>query len=298
MLKPATSLRITLILLWMISAAIYIRYEAYPAWFTRTIPGYRGIIPDNLLTRDSWARILIEEQPAGFIHTVFTMEDEGPDPLLEITTRLQIRAQILQSIQNIRILSEIHLDQDYQPRHFSLSASTANFQLRVTGKHTGNRTFEVTTVAGTRTLHHRFTLPAHTILFSPLQELALQQLRPGRSMVLRTLDPLTMQTTTILIRAEPYETLTIHGRSVRAMPLHMNWQGLELRSWIDADGMMLRQQTPFGWTLEAATAQEALQAVEDTHPAPPLLPGTTGLSLLQTLIGTPGTRNAQPKESP
>ncbi len=274
---------------WVVIVAFYIRYEAYPTWFTRTLPGYRGLLPEDLLTRESWSRIIVDNQPAGYVHTIFTMDDDEPEPVLEITTRMQMRVRILQSIQNIGVFSEILLDQDYMPQSFTLSTSAGDFSLRVTAEHIGDRQFEVTTRRGESISTRTITLPQDVVLYSPVSEMAIQQLRPGRSMAVRTLDPLTLQTTTIMITAGTRETITIDGRSVRALPLETNWQGLTLRSWVNDEGQVVRQETPFGWTMETADPEEALQAVADTGPAPSLLSGMAGLSLLQTLIGASST---------
>ena len=275
---------------WAIIAVLYIRYEAYPMWFTRTLPGYRGLLPDDLLTRETWNIILVEDQPAGYVHTIFTVDDDEPEPVLEITTRMQMRVRVLQSIQTISVFSEMILDQDYLPQQFTLSTSAGDFTLRVTGQHIGERQFEVTTVTGSSTSTRMITLPQDVVLYSPVNELAIQQLRPGRALAIRTLDPLTLQTATIMITAGPREIIEIQGREIRALPLETNWQGLTLRSWLDDNGFMVRQETPFGWIMEATTADEALKAVADTHTAPALLPGMAGLSLLQTLIGARTTQ--------
>ncbi len=274
-------------MVWAIVALVYLRYEAYPTFFTRTLPGYRGLLPEDLLTRESWSRILIDGQPAGYVHTVFTVDDDQPEPVLEITTRMQMRVRVLQSTQRIHVLSEILLDQDYLPKAFTLSTSTGDFSLRVTGEHMGNREFAVTTHTGSSTHTRTVVLPQDAVLYSPLHDLAIQQLRPGRSLAIRTLDPLTLQTATIMIAAGQRETIMLDDREIRVLPLEANWQGLVMRSWLDENGLMVRQETPLGWMMETATAEDALQTVSESHPAPPILPGMAGLSLLQTLIGAP-----------
>ncbi len=284
------NIRVIIVFIWMITAGFYIRYEAYPVWFTRTLPGYRGLLPDELLTRESWKIIRINEQPAGYVHTIFTMDDDAPDPVLEITTRMQMRVSILQSVQTINVFSEIFLDQDYLPQRFTLSTSAGDFALRVQGEHTGDRQFTVTTTSGTSTTTRIITLPRDIVFYSPVYELAIQQLRPGRSLSIRTLDPLTLQTTTLMVTAGTREMIELDGRQVRALPLETHWQGLILRSWINDAGLVLRQETPFGWTMETAQPEQAVEAVSNTQPAPPLLPGVAGISLLQTLIGARTTQ--------
>lgn len=280
------NIRIGLLVVWLIIVALYIRFEAYPVWFTGTVPGYRGMFPENVLVRESWSRILIDNMPAGYAHSIINMDDDGPTPIFEISSRIHLRVRVLQTTQHIQVRSDIILDQDYQPQRFSLTAGSGDFTLRITGEHRADRRFSVTTTTGESSTTRDIQLPRDAVLFSPIYEMAIQQLRPGRSLAIRTLDPLTLQTATIMLTAGAHETLSIAGRPTRAMPIQSSWQGLTFRSWVDADGMMLRQETPFGWIMETSTSEEALLTLADSTPAPPLLRGTAGLSFLQTLIGT------------
>ncbi len=277
--------RILIPLLWVAIFAVYLRFEAYPIWFTRTVPGYRGMLPDALLTRETWARILIDGKPAGYAHTTLTMNDDEPEPVLEIASRIHIRARVLNQIQRILLSTDVTLDQDYHPILFSAFAAAGDFSLRITAEHQGQRQFRVTTETDQTTTVRTISLPDDTVFHSPLHALAVQQLRPGRSLVIRTIDPITLQSTPIILTAGNREDILIGGESIRALPLVANWQGIELRSWVGEDGTVLRQETPFGWILETATSADALDAVSDQRDPPHLLRGMGALSLLQTLIG-------------
>jgi len=63
--------------------------------------------------------------------------------------------------------------------------------------------------------------------------------------------------------------------------LSAKMDGMETLSWMDASGVMLRQQTPFGWTLESSTAQDALSPAN-----------TTDTGDLLTALAVPITGNA------
>ena len=278
-------IRVVVPLIWLATFGLYLRFEAYPVWFTRTVPGYRGMLPDALLTRETWARILIDGIPAGYAHTTLTMNDDEPEPVLEIASRIHIRAKILNQIQRIQLSTDVTLDQDYHPVRFSAFAAAGDFSLRIMAEHEGHRQFRVTTETAGTTTTRTIVLPPDTVFHSPLHELAVQQLRPGRSLVIRTIDPISLRSVPIIITAGNRETILIGGVSVRALPLVANWQGIELRSWVGDDGTVLRQETPFGWILESASSADALAAVSDQHTPPQLLRGMGTLSFLQTLIG-------------
>jgi hypothetical protein len=280
------SARAWIILGWILIVGLYMRFEAYPVWFTGTVSGYRGIFPDHLLARESWSLILIDNAPAGYAHTIISMDDEGPAPILEVTSRMHLRVSLFQMIQNIQIRSEIKLDMDYNPQEFMIAVHAGDFSMRIHGEHKGDRIFAVTTASGTTSSTKHFQLPRDAILYSPVYELAIQQLRPGRSLAIRTLDPLTLQTSTMLLTAGSREIIMVGAQPRRAMPVETSWQGLAFRIWVDEDGMMLRQETPLGWVMETSTPEEALQSISESNPAPPLLRNMAGMPFLLNLIGT------------
>lgn len=76
---------------------------------------------------------------------------------------------------------------------------------------------------------------------------------------------------------------------LEAVRLRSTWQGMTFDSWVNADGQVLRQETPQGWIIEACTASEALASISDEHSPPPLFGGSGGhlMNLLTGKWGTP-----------
>ena len=114
--------------------------------------------------------------------------------------------------------------------------------------------------------------------------LALKSLRPGQELTIKTLDPLSMTSAHILVKAIRKETIQTATETVEATLLTSNYHGMELRSWVDRDGIMVRQETPLGWTIEACTPDTALDAVTDVDSPPDLLSQGTATALMQLLF--------------
>ena len=255
---------------------LLLRFEAFPEWFTRTIPGYRGVFAESLLARQSWARILIAGRPAGYIHTSLGVDDEARDHHLEINSRLHLRVALPGLAQRVLANTTVKLDRDYQLAGFSTAVTAGEITLRADGLHTGKRQFEITTVVGGRSTTRTVGIPREVLIYSPVQELALRNLRDGNRLALLTLNPLTLRQDTVLITSLGRESISIGGRDVAATRLRTSWQGVDLDSWVDADGALLRQETPLGWIIETCSADEALAAVAaDTEP-PPLFASPLG----------------------
>jgi hypothetical protein len=83
----------------------------------------------------------------------------------------------------------------------------------------------------------------------------------------RTLDPATLGTTPVTIRALRREPLVRNGVTNEATVLSSEYHGMTFLTWMGRQGEVLREDTPFGWTLESCTADEAFEALRSAAPA-------------------------------
>lgn len=278
-------IRTVIIVLWIASMGALLRYEAYPEWFTRTIPGYKGLISDTLLARESWSRILIDDTPAGYSHTTLGVNDDTVANLLEISNRLHLRIRLAGEERRLLSQTDITLDRDFRLVTFSTSVSTGPLGVSAKGRQLPDGLFEVTLSTGGATSVRTIAIPPDTMLYAPGQELALRNLRPGTRLTLKTLNPLTLQATAIMIEAVERETITLDGQTLPVTRLVSAWQGISLQSWVDDDGLVVRQETPLGWIIEACTPEAALAAVSPDHPPPALFGDKGGTAPFNLLFG-------------
>jgi hypothetical protein len=160
--------------------------------------------------------------------------------------------------QNITIAAEASLNALYDLQRFYFLMASRRYSIQVDGRRTGREVFaaRLSTAAGIQNLNVK--IPDDAILYSPMIELSISRLKPGQQLRVKTLDPATLTTADVLVRAIGRETLTFHGREQEATVLEMELQGMKIRAWMDSEGRMLKQDTPFGWTMETCTAQEAM----------------------------------------
>jgi len=274
-MNAAVIIRTAIVALWSVSMGVLLRYEAYPEWFTRTIPGYKGLIADTLLARESWARILIGNTPAGYSHTTLGVNDDTAENLLEISNRLHLRIHLAGEERRILSQTDIALDRDFRLVSFATSVTAGPLAVRANGRKRQDGLFEVTLTTGGASSVRTIEIPPDTLLYSPVQELALRNLRPGTRLTLKTLNPLTLQATAVMIEAMGRESIVLDGETIPATRLVSSWQGMSLQSWVNADGLVVRQETPLGWVIEACTPESALASVAADHP-PPALFGDKG----------------------
>ncbi len=288
-----TNIRLAIVAFWLTSMLCLARYEAFPELFTHTLRGYRSVLPESVLMQDSWSRILVADVPAGYSHTSMGVDDEGVDRNIEVHNRTFLKLALAGQPLSIHVHTSLTLDPDYDLLRFDSAVSARGLSLRVTGEKAEGHQYIITSYIGETPTQQRIEIPEDVVLYSPMTALALRQLRPGQELTIKTIDPLSMTSARILVKAVRRESIQTGTNTTEATLLTSSYHGMQLRSWVDKDGIMLRQETPLGWTIEACTPDTALDAVNEDHPPPDLLTQGTTTSLMQLLIGGAKKPNAQ-----
>ena len=79
----------------------------------------------------------------------------------------------------------------------------------------------------------------------------------GDEFFVDTFDPMTMSKSPVRIHCVGDETLSIGGETIETKLVDMEYQGFTTRAWINASGETMRAETPFGFTLQRITPEEA-----------------------------------------
>ena len=116
--------------------------------------------------------------------------------------------------------------------------------------------------------------------------LQLPTCEEGEVVRFESFDPLSMSSTPARLECFGQETLELAGEKIVARRLKVRSGGLESVAFIDADGNVLRAETPFGFVLEKISAREALAPLGDEAAgaagAAPDGPGWLGLTAVET----------------
>ncbi len=278
-------IRLGIAALWLCMLLALLRYEAYPEWFTQSLQGYRGLVARELLLRDNWSRILIGGIPAGYGHTSIGVDDTASDNSVDIENRTYLRATVLGRLQNFSVRSKLRLDPMFNLSWFEMRVTTRDHTIDIQGERMPDSEDQFALVAriGEQEQRSVIRIPADTILYAPMTEMAMRNMRPGQQLTVKTLDPLTLSEARIILRARGREAIEVAGVVHEATRIEASYRNLTLTSWVGRDGQVLRQETPLGWVIEACSSDQALAAVADDAPVPELLGAGGGAGLLQLL---------------
>lgn len=248
-----------IVVFWVVMTAWLIRFEAFPSWFANSLPGYRGILGGGPVILDAWTKILFQGKPIGYSHTQVDTDEKDPSREFLVHNKTLLQINLLGEPQGVAMTGEASLNALYELQQFYFVMSSRRYSVRIDGRRRpGEKAFSVRIRSGGSVQNLRVEIPDDTILYSPYVEMALSRLRPGQEMKVKTLDPATLSAIDILVRATGTETIESMGKEVHATLLTMDVQGAQIRAWMDPDGRIVRQETPFGWTMEACTADDVL----------------------------------------
>jgi hypothetical protein len=257
--RSATAIRVGAVaLLWVIMTGWLIRFEACPEKFTGRFEGYRDLFKSGILVRSSWMRILANGTPVGYSHTEIDVDERSPTEHYRIDSEMELVLNILNQRQDVYTRLFVTLDILSRLQRFTFSLNSSSYQTEISGKRLSGNQYTISIKAGAKTHRRTMTIPDDVILYSPMLEQALGALNPGESRVFKTLDPASMAVADIRVRADRRETLTLRGREEKTTALAADYQGMTIWTWVNAEGEILRQETPLGWVMEACDPSEAV----------------------------------------
>jgi len=262
------------LLLWAGSMFWLLRYEAFPEWFTGRVCGYRDLLPRGPLFLDSWMKLSIEGTPAGYSHTTIDTTGDSGNRRYTVKNLMVMSIKMMGVGRRLRISMNAELNESYQLQSFSLDTAARPYVMRIRARRREADWFEVTisSVAGEEI--SRVRIPDDLVLYSAAMDIAIRKCKPGDELLVKTFDPLTMSAGDVRIVAEGYETIMYNGEPIRTLRLTMNYHGMEIQTWIDDEGQTIREKTPYGWTLEKTTANDALNTINTAPVTADVLAGS------------------------
>ncbi len=249
---------------WLATVTWLVVTEAYPHLFSRTLHGYRALLGD-VLARDEWMRVLVDGQPIGFSHASIETSDDNPAEFTRVRHEMQLELDLAGSHQPVDIELNVSLDAWQRLQRFRFALRSKAQQLFIEGQRRKADLFDV--AIRTRTTHQdrSIRIPDDTVLSAMALESTLRALKPGDSVRINTLDPLTLATTPLTVSALRRERIPDGPTNVLTTVLASSVMGQQSLSWVDAQGLTRRTETALGWTLEACTMAEAFNALRSAR---------------------------------
>lgn len=140
---------------------------------------------------------------------------------------------------------------------------------------------ELTTGGSTQSMTHRLSQPPIFAAVLPIRVAVGEGLEVGDQLRFPVFDPSSLSTRTVEVRVAEHDTLmvpdsvvldpetgrwsTAHYDSVPAWRIAELYGGVQVESWVDADGRIIRASSPLGYSMEKTEYELARQAQEDAR---------------------------------
>lgn len=245
---------------WVAAMGWLILYEAYPELRNSASTGYRTLLSRGVMIMDRWMKISFNGKPIGYSHTSVDIDETSGSSQYRVNNRTVLSLTIMGSPQRMAVNVEAMVDTLYQLRSFSFALTSTGYAINVEGQRQEGNVFNISIKGIGSTQRFSVTIPEGAVIYSPMTEVAMKALKPGEQATLRIFNPVTLTAQNVIIRALRHEHLLRQEVAIQTTVLAARIDGMETLSWIDREGVLLKQETPFGWTIENCEAREALAA--------------------------------------
>ena len=208
--------------------------------------------------RDTWMAVsLAGDQRVGYIHTTSRPEAaEGvPGTATEVLARL--RLTLLGNAADVKLTGSAWSAYDGRKARFKFDVDSGAHALSLDG-HVGGGFLEANVRTAGETVPLRVPVQQNPLFSGGLGSmLTVPVLEPGDEYVVDTFDPMSLAVTPTRLGYAGEETLQIGRESFPAVKVKVNASGAESMVWVSHEGEVLKAQTPYGFTLERVTAEQA-----------------------------------------
>ncbi len=264
--------------IWLVMLGLLVRRTWVPAPQTSTSAARLQPLPG-----EQWMGIYHQGQKIGYTYLNLTTCDDG----FIFSEASLLRLTVLDSPQTVRTSMSGHLGPDFAVRdvEFDLSSGVGSLHAKAVADATELR---LTLQTGKETSEQVLGLKEPLYLPAPLRaSLRSGQLRAGQHLDALVFDPTALRNDRIRITVVRWEPVP-DTRGVEAWRVQEEFRGLETTAWLDASGVVVREEGPMGLVLVPQSAEQATAADWATQTALDIV-ATAAVPLARPIEG-PRTR--------
>ena len=264
---------------WVIALGWHVRREYYRPAAERLALGARSLAPGTHF-------FTITMNGAAIGIATARLDTAGGGFLLDDNLMLDVPA--LNTVARAVATTRIKLDDTLALRGFDFRLESAVGRFTASGQRNESGGLNVTLDGGGSA--SRIEIGDGTLLDAavPLRLAAAGALVAGRETTVRVFDPSTLSTRSVTLRITATDTLILpdsvglgeNGRfvatgmdTIPVWRMEQEFGGLRIGTWVDADGMTVRAESPLGFTIERTAYELAQQAWNDARANPALAEG-------------------------
>ncbi|MCD6404392.1 MAG: hypothetical protein J7M19_01040 [Planctomycetes bacterium] len=236
---------------WLVMMGLLFKIDVLPGYVAQDNPGYEAVVRVSHTPIVREMAVFKDTVQVGMSQTVTTPEVDGTYTIVNLTS-LKIQVGAIQA--RVQAILEVILDKDKQLDNLFMAVNFAGKRAEVTGVRAGDRLKIRLKVAG-ETFEEVIPYDNAVIssYFNPFPLGA--RLKVGQRWRTKFLDPLSQRARAVEVKVVGKETIELAirdgepPRQFKVYKVVMDWGGSQLAAWATQEGMVLKEETPWGYTL-------------------------------------------------
>jgi hypothetical protein len=231
--------------------ALLLRNDILPNYVVRDNAGYDAVVRGVEAPVVREMIVYKDDQEVGSSQTRIIPAADGTYTISNVTS-IEVRLGVL--VSKVQAILDVYLDKDKELTKLNLIVNALGAHASATGQREGNR-LKVNAVLNGQVFEEE--LPYENGLVSSYFEpfAVGTRLKVGQVWHTKVLDPLSQQFTTAQVRVVGTETLELSLRAnepkqkIETYKIVMDWGTSHLQAWATEKGVILKEETPLGYTL-------------------------------------------------
>ncbi len=236
---------------WLVMMGLLFKVDILPGYVAQDNPGYETVVRASHGPIVREMAVFKDGAQVGMSHTSITPEADGTYTIVNLTS-LKVQVGVIQS--RVQAILEVILDKSKQLDNLFMAINIAGKHAEVTGVRAADKLKIRLTVAG-ETFEEVIPYDNAVIssYFNPFPLGA--RLKVGQRWQTKFLDPLSRRARAVEVKVVGKERMDLavrDGEPPRQFEVYkvvMDWGASQLAAWATRDGTVLKEETPWGYTL-------------------------------------------------
>jgi len=231
-------------------------YYAWTNYVGRHAGPPAGELPSEALA-DEWFKVAWRGQRAGWIHNSYETTPGGY--VVHSESLINIMAMGVE--QKARINLDAEVDERFRLKGFGLSFKSDAQNLFIDGRVEGDAmTYEIRSSENEKPVRRTMTLREPPLLMDLVGRYAAAKgLEVGQKFEVPVFDPLTRRADRTRAEVMSAETIDVGYGEEKVFKVRVDYMGMEMYSWLDELGRVVKSDTPMGVSAVRSTRKDALE---------------------------------------
>ncbi|MBU0481207.1 MAG: transglutaminase-like domain-containing protein [Proteobacteria bacterium] len=238
-ISPATLIRLSLLVLWVVLFGLLLKRDYF---IERLDLREARVIQKG--REESFSGVYFQNERIGFVNNRLTPVADG----FQLTQEALLLLNILEQRHRVELKISARLDPAMLLRNFDFQLESPFYSMTAKGQVEG-KTVRFTITTGKEEINDSVTLDHPPFLATNQRGYLLERKpEPGSKIRIPYFDPVSLSGKDTVLEYKGYEKILLAGRIHRLHHFTESFSGMQINSWLDDDGKVIKEESPAGFT--------------------------------------------------